>query len=284
MLTLGAAAQAREAVGVLWMLDNDAIGDGGDRWRSGSVQLGVVLGRNSAGLAAFDLGDFLELRFAAEVISPEELDTLENDRPLAGAISFGVHTGARRGPVDLSVGADLTFIGPQTGLDQVLEAIHPSLSDDVKDRQIGPTLIPTVSGEMARAVPLGPGVLRPFAELRAGVETLARVGADIVLGPGLETTLPARDVVTGHPLWLTGARTRGFTVVVGADIAQVFDSVYLSGNDAPPLERQRLRARAGALYRGDFGGVFYGLTWLGEEFEGQREPQLVGSLSFELQF
>ena len=51
------------------------------------------------------------------------------------------------------------------------------------------------------------------------------------------------------------------------------------------VEETRTRVRGGVHWEGQGGGaLFYGVTWLGEEFEGQREGQVVGSLQFRLRF
>jgi len=46
----------------------------------------------------------------------------------------------------------------------------------------------------------------------------------------------------------------------------------------------RQRVRAGMVYEGDRFGLFYGATWLGREFEAQRESQIVGSVRLSLRF
>lgn len=277
--------QGSTFLGSVWLLTNDHLGDLHDRWRSASLQAGFVFARPGTDLDSYAFGDVVELRLGAEFLTPEELDDNTTDaRPLATAVTVGLHAHARRGATDLALGLYIYSLGSQTGLGGLLDDVHPSLSEEVRDAQITERFVPTLTGEVARNVALLPGLtFRPFAEIRAGVETYARLGFDMILGPGPETTVPARDVTTGQVLWLTGQDARGWTLIAGGDVAHVFDSLYLP-EDRADIDNPRVRLRAGGMWRGDRFGLFYGVTWLGEEFEGQREPQITGSIQIDLRF
>ena len=71
---------------------------------------------------------------------------------------------------------------------------------------------------------------------------------------------------------------------MGGDIARVADSVYLPQGRGHDLTPHRDRLRAGLRWQGENVWAFYGLTWLGREFETQPESQLVGSVSLRLRF
>ena len=122
--------------------------------------------------------------------------------------------------------------------------------------------------------------LRPFAEWQLGFESLARVGADLIIGDFGRQGIVVRDPSIGQ-LYTVGDRTPGLSFLVGADTAVVGQSVLLSDDQ---LRRNRHRARIGLSWRGDRAEVFYGATWLSPEFVGQSESQTVGSISLGWQF
>jgi Uncharacterized protein conserved in bacteria (DUF2219) len=72
--------------------------------------------------------------------------------------------------------------------------------------------------------------------------------------------------------------------MIGADVARMFDSALLPEGGAAELSTIRQRARAGVVWETEKLTVFYGATWLGEEFETQRQDQIVGSLSLNVNF
>jgi hypothetical protein len=91
------------------------------------------------------------------------------------------------------------------------------------------------------------------------------------------------------PLKFSGYRAthggaEGTSFSFGGDVAHVFDSVYLPADQGYSPTDLRLRLRAGLHWQKGAMGLFYGLTWLGEEFEGQPEGQLVGSLRLKILF
>ena len=126
--------------------------------------------------------------------------------------------------------------------------------------------------------------LRVFSEARAGDESFLRAGFDWQFGARETGALWVRDEITGHRVvGISGTSKPGMWFTLGADIAHVWDSVYLP-SDEIEMTGTRVRARAGVnLRRGD-SGLFYGLTWLSKEFETQSEGQVLGTLRMRMSF
>ena len=291
-LAPAADAQERKRLGFGLLISNDFVDDGKDRWRTGGLQSSRIWGPAWDGTAPAGFGQLLELRLGAEIITPENLRVpSDSDRHYAGALSVGLHTHFQRGAAEFAVGGDLVFVGPQTGLDGFQDALHdlfsvPRPSDAVRDAQIGNGLNPTAVVEIGQSFALSDtATLRPFVEARAGNETLARVGFDLTFGEFGRGALLVRDSVTGQRYRAIEADWTGVSFVLGADVAHVIDSEFLPDNDPVSLDETRERVRAGVHWRSETGvSAFVGLTYLGEEFEGQDEGQVVGSLRVRLLF
>ncbi|WP_270726705.1 lipid A-modifier LpxR family protein [Shimia sp. Alg240-R146] len=284
-------SEARERLGFGNLLVNDALGDGYDRWRSGSYSTSRVWGRGWDGALPEEFGDILELRIGGEIISPANLVTpAPGDRRWAGSLFVGLHTHFQRGGTEFALGGDLVAIGPMTRLDQLQGALHDLVgidgpSDAVRAAQIGDQIIPRFVGEIGRDLKVGErGTLRPFMELRAGDETLARAGFDVTIGQFGQGELLVRDWVTGHRYRTIRNHQKSVSFVAGADIAKVFDSVYLPSSDGYQLSDERSRVRAGIHVRGEAYHVFYGVSWLSKEFKGQSDDQLVGAIKLDFNF
>ncbi|WP_164738247.1 lipid A-modifier LpxR family protein [Frigidibacter oleivorans] len=284
-------AEERVLLGIGRMFSNDRIGDGDDRWRTGSYQISVIRGPFWEGQAPGRFGALLEYRLRGEIIAPSELSTPPaGDRRYAGVLTFGLHSHATLGPGEMRAGIDLVAVGPKTRVSAVHDWLHeqgsmPSVS--VADDEIGNRLIPTLSAEIGRAFAMGDSAeLRPFVEGRAGDETFLRVGADLSFGAIETGALWGRETATGQRYVAVGGQSRpGASFVLGGDAAFVADSPYLDGDGADPeAEDMRYRLRAGMQLRSQSFGVFYGATWLSEEFEGQPEGQVLGSLRVRMDF
>ena len=282
----------RKSLGYGLLFVNDLLGDGRDRWRTGSVMSSRVFGPDWAGGLPGQAGEVLELRFLGEVMAPDNLVTpAPGDRPFAGSLSLGLHTHyeTARG-TEISLGGDVVAIGPQTSLDNLQTTLHDvfgmnSASAATLNAQIGDKIRPTATLEMARDVALAEQTrLRPFMELRGGVETYARVGFDVTIGQAGLGELLTRDPVTGHRMRVVRQQAPGLSWILGADVAKVWDSVYLPEDRGYALTDSRARARLGLHWQGEKSMVFYGMTYLGEEFVGQGSGQLVGALQFSLKF
>lgn len=286
-----AGAEGRSRIGYGLIFTNDLIGDGDDRWRSGSVASSRVYAPGWQGQAPSRFGELLELRFNGEIIAPDDLSTpAPVDRPFAGALSLGLHTHMQRAGMEYALGGDLVVTGPQTGLDDFQDWLHDIVGGDEISRaarrgQVDDGFHPTGVIEAGRSFELGAARLRPFAEARVGVETLVRAGADLSFGRLTRGELLVREPVTGQRYRAVRADMPGTAFILGADIAWVEDSEFLPGRANVTPEDTRARVRGGLHWEGLSGAsVFYGLTWLSEEFEEQREAQVVGSLQFRLRF
>lgn len=283
---------ARTKLGYGLVFVNDQIGDGKDRWRTGSVASSRVWGVGWQGKLPQQPGEILEFRFLAEVMSPENIvNPAIGDRPYAGTISLGLHTHFETaGGIEMALGGDLVVIGPQTRVDEFQTAVHDvlgmaSASAATLNAQIADQIRPTATLEMARDFGVGASTsIRPFAELRGGVETYARVGFDVRIGSVGQGELLTRDPVTGHRIRVVRDQTPGMAFVIGADVAKVWESTYLPESRGFVLSDSRARARLGLHWQGEENMIFYGLTWLGEEFEGQNGTQVVAALQFSLNF
>ena len=289
---LTAQAQAEERVTLGWgrLFSNDATGDGEDRWRTGSYAVSIVRGVRWDGALPDRPGDILEFRLRADTIAPENLVTPATvDRRYAGAITLGVHSQFALGPYEADIGGDLVFVGPQTGISQFQSWVHNALDLDeigALDTQIDNAVYPTISGEIARRFALGDRAeFRPFVEARAGDESLLRIGGDLVVGRFGQRDLMLRDVATGQRYRaVSGAVQPGVSLVMGGDVARVFDSVYLPDGEAVTASETRHRLRAGLQWQGNRSSAFYGITYMSPEFDEQDEGQLVGSLALKIKF
>ncbi|MFP4304392.1 lipid A-modifier LpxR family protein [Rhodosalinus sp.] len=285
----GTAMAERVYLGYGRLLTNDQWGDLRDRYRTGAYTSSRVWGPAWTGRLPTRPGALLELRFHGETMTPAALRfPAPGDRPYAGALSFGMHTHYRQGAAEISLGGDVVVTGPQTRLSDLQGALHEVLdaakpSDRVLANQIPDGTHPTLVVEVGRALSAGRTRLRPFVEARTGAESLLRVGADLTIGSFGEGELLVREVSTGHRYRVIAARQRGVSFVAGADVARVFDSVFLPADRGYRLT-DRARVRAGLHWQGRRNALFYGLTWLGPEFEAQPEGQLVGALRLDLRF
>ncbi len=291
LASAGVAGDGRQTLGFGRLFTNDALGDGKDRWRTGSYTVNWMRGRTPwTGRLPESLGDVLEYRFRAEIIAPANLTSPDPaDRRYAGTLSFGIHSHAERGATRFSLGADLVATGPMTGLGGFQEFVHdlfgmPSPAAALAN-QIPNAIHPTATASATREISVAGGAfhLMPFVEGQVGVETLVRAGADLRIGMAGTEGLWLRDVVTGQQYY-AAAGAQGLSFTLGGDIAHVASSAYLPAGEPAVLEPTRTRLRAGLTWQGESSTLFYGVTWLGKEFQGQAEGQVVGSLSLKFRF
>jgi len=284
-----ALAEERMTLGWGRMFSNDGIGDMEDRWRTGSYTISRVRGSGWSGEWSGRFGEILEFRGRGEIIAPANLTTMPpGDRRYAGVLSLGVHSHFRAAGLETSLGLDLAITGEQSGMSDFQDALHDLLGMSrprVAGTQIGNGFHPTLVLEVGRSLDLGPATLRPFAEVQAGLETFVRAGADLNLGRFGEGALMLREQATGQRYrGIPGAMIPGFTFSLGGDIAHVFDSALLPEGEPAVLNDSRKRLRAGIAWQGEQASAFYGLTWLGKEFEEQPDDQVLGSINLRLQF
>ncbi len=284
--------EGRGTLGVGRIFSNDFFGDGHDRWRTGSYALSILRGEGWEGAPPGQPGALLEWRLRTEIIAPRSLSgPRSEDRPYATSLSVGLHTHWSALGGELAAGADLVATGPQTGLGDFVAWAHerldaPPIDEAVLDAQIGDGFYPTAQVAYARPLRLSPRLtVRPFAEVQWGVEDLARLGADVILGRAAQDALWVRDIPSGQLYQGIGGSGTGFTLVAGADWAAVGDSAWLPEEDGFAAEDARWRARAGLHWQMAPGmDFFYGAAWLSPEFAGQEEGQVTGQLKLNFNF
>lgn len=287
---LPAAGEDRVTLGWGRLFSNDAIGDGKDRWRTGGYQVSRVRGLGWQGSLPDAPGELLEFRASGQLVAPEDLVSPPlTDRRYAAMLSFGMHTHYDWRGNEVSLGADLVFTGPQTGVSNFQKWIHNMIGLPkplVVDHQIGNGIYPTFVAEMGRSVAVNDRIsLRPFVEAQAGVESFVRVGGDLVIGTLGRDDLMVRDGATGQRYRaVEGTRDQSVSFVLGGDLAQVFDSALLPESGLASRSEDRSRLRAGVHWQGQKASAFYGVTYLSPEFDQQPAGQLVGSLNLNLKF
>jgi Outer membrane protein LpxR len=284
-----AEASDRQKLGYSLAISNDSIGETRDRWQSSSVQFGSLWGPEWQGQAPPTVGTLLEFRFRTDLLTPEDLRfPAPTDRRHAGILAFGVHNHTQRGAVEFRLGADLVMTGPQTGLLKLQQELHEILGfpvPDLENFQIGNRITGALSAEIGRSFDLGNWRVRPFAEAEVGPEDLVRAGIDLTWGALGRDDLLLRANATGHRTpAIRGGQGEGWSFVLGADVAYVDDSIYLPASLGYVVTNPRTRLRAGVYHSAQRFDAFYGLTWLGREFEAQREGQFVGTLQVGLRF
>ena len=287
--TGSATAEGVRTLGFGRLTTNDRIGDGDDRWRTGSFVMSMVRGKGWDGALPERPFALMDYRARAEIIAPDALNgTGSRTRPYAGMVGVGAHTLFSPGPFEASVGADLLFVGPQTG---ILD-LHADFNDAFsaprvgqEDNELGNDTRLQGIAELAWPVSLGPAVMRPYVEVQDGAEALIRFGGDLVIGGIVQDDLMLRDPVTGHLYRGTQTAGAGSAYVIGADWTYVDDSIFLPGESRAELTEERTRLRAGVHWQsGGRSSIFYGMTYLSEEFESQEEGQILGSLNLSLDF
>lgn len=283
------AEEGRQTLGLVRQFTNDTIADRQDRWRSGGFAVSAFRGEGWSGRLPARPFEVMEYRFRGEVMAPDNLnDPAPGDRLYAGTWWLGAHTHFDWRGFDVTAGADIAVTGEQSGIRQLQGAIHEVVSMptmNIGDHQVADGVYLHGTLEVARNLRWDGGALRPFVELQAGAETMARAGLDLTIGALGRGGLRSRDPITGQRLeGIVGDTDGGWSFLLGADIAAVGGSVFLPEDRGYEIEDRRHRLRAGVNYGFGNRNVFYGVTYMSEEFVGQDEGQLVGSLSLGLRF
>jgi hypothetical protein len=270
---------------------NDFLGDGDDRWRTGSLDISLTFGGGDLRELPTKAWDRYQVRLRSEIIAPANLTTPSpTDRRYAGILGLGLFTHFQKQEYDIYYGGEVVFVGESTGLGSLQRSIHEELdtivpSAAVLNNQIPNAIYPTLHAGISKSFRGQNSLLRPFAEMEVGAETLVRIGSDAIFGSAMLNDFLLRDSVSGQLVSHSKADgSKGFGFLVGADAAYVADSSYLDNSGVSQLESFRPRARAGMIYQTQKFDAFYGVTWLGKEFETQTENQVVGSLNFRFSF
>ncbi|PWG17702.1 lipid A-modifier LpxR family protein [Salibaculum griseiflavum] len=291
-LSLPAAAQERETLGWGRILNNDFLGDGKDRWRSSSYGVSLVRGPGWSGDLPGRAGQILEYRLRGEIIAPRALNGPQSDdRAYAGMLSVGLHTHWARHGVEASMGVDIIATGPQTGWTDAQDWFHdlvnqPRPSPSVIANQVPDGIHPTATVELGYPVALSARTeARPFIEAQYGLEDLVRVGVDFRLGELGDGALDLRDPTTGQRYRAVTQDRGGWEWVAGADVALVGDSMLFPAGFGTQTRDSRWRLRLGSHWQGGKDVTFfYGATYLSEEYVGQPEGQVVGSIKLNFKF
>ena len=282
---LTATTVMADYVGTARLLTEDYIGDRHDRWRTGSYQIGLLYDPDLPP-PGFDT---VEIRFVGEAVAPWNMDTPAPwDRPFAGVLTAMALGHRTREPLEFTAGLGLSLTGPQTGVDWIAERVHlgdNDLSGPTRRAQIpNETYLHAETALAARLMVRDQAAIRPYVGLTVGVEDLAMVGADVILGRAGAGSMRSRDRVTGQLLFDTATQTPGFALTLGGDMIYVQDSALFPDTWAGDAKALRWRARGGVAWRGARGQMFYGLTWLSKEFDAQPEGQTVGSIHLNWKF
>ncbi len=286
-------------LGVTFFTSNDFLGDRDDRWRTGGFSFSAAWGPEWRGKLPETPFALTEFRLRADTITPEDVTVPVppgvSDRRYAGVLGAGAHTHFELGGWEVSAGVDMIWTGEQTNLGAIHNFLHDTLGGaelNTRASQIPDGFHPTAVLEVGRTFAFADGNarLRPFAEVQAGLETFARVGADFTLGPAGREALLVRDNGTGHRYTVVPGGS-GVAFTVGGDIARVTESDLLPSNLGYRLTPTRQRARVGLIFQEDLpipyfrdAALFLGWTWHSKEFETQREGQLTSSIGFTYSF
>jgi hypothetical protein len=295
LLTLFPAAahpEGRETLGVGRLFSNDYLGDGHDRWRTGSYAISVMRGTGWNGALPERPGALVEWRLRTEIIAPQAMSgPRATDRPYAASLSFGLHSQWSALGGEWSAGTDIVVAGPQTRLGDVMEWAHdrlgvPGPSEAVLDAQIEDGVHPTLQVAYARPFRLSPRLtLRPFGEVQWGVEDLVRFGGDVIVGGAAQDAAWVRDIPSGQLYQGIEGSATGLAFVAGGDWAAVGDSAWLPADRGLAPQDERLRARAGVHWQmAPDMAFFYGVSWLSPEVEGQDRGQVTGQLKLNFNF
>ena len=273
------------------IITNDIFGDGEDRWRTGSIDVSLTFGGGDLRILPTKAWERYQVRLRSEIIAPDNLTTPSaTGRQYAGVLGLGLFTHFQKKEYDIYYGGELVFVGESTGVGSFQKSFHDALniappSAAILNNQIPNALYPTFHAGISKSLRGEKSLIRPFAEVQAGVETFVRVGTDAIFGSAMINDFLLRDSVSGQLINHAKAdNSIGFGFLVGADAAYIADSNYLPNSGATKFEEFRPRVRAGVVYETHKFDLFYGLTWLGKEFEAQPDNQMIGSVNLRVHF
>ncbi|WP_162197192.1 lipid A-modifier LpxR family protein [Loktanella sp. S4079] len=267
---------------------NDFVGDGHDRWHTGSYQKSYY----SQGYQLRWLQG-LELRSRSQIVSPWVSSKQRGgDRPYSTAIGVGGFAHGRISGFETRLGGEILLLGDGTGLEALQRSIHDGLGmedsfdpsrDDI-DR-VETTVTSRFDLEIARSLRTNEfALVRPYAEITFGGDRYNTFGTDVILGPHASASIWTRDVVTGRLLTPQANDIRGLSIVAGIDVRSAISSIHLPDNGLVNIEPKQFRSRFGIQSSSPFANIFIGQARLSEGFVGQKESQRVGLLSVSFSF
>ncbi|MEL6958165.1 MAG: hypothetical protein AAGL89_04320 [Pseudomonadota bacterium] len=116
-------------------------------------------------------------------------------------------------------------------------------------------------------------------------KTSTRLGVDVLIGRAGQNDLWVRDSTTGQLYAGIEGQGVGTSFAFGMDYTMVADSAYFPESFGTQAEDGRLRVRGGIHARmGEGMSMFYGATYLSEEYVGQDGGQIVGSVKLNFNF
>ncbi|MFK7941560.1 MAG: lipid A-modifier LpxR family protein [Paracoccaceae bacterium] len=292
--------------GIIW---NDAIGDGKDRYKSGGITHGWVIPD-----VRFTREPWFNRRVAAVelqgrgfIATPENTQNpAAGDRPFAEYFAIGAYLrtiGMPRpvGPAltkstEDRIGLELGLLGDPLPFFEIQDVIHSGSVNNNPSNTLDGQFLANIEARRTWRYhqQLNDTDLEfaPFVQVSAGMrENSVRIGGDIIYGSSLEGRLWNHDLATGAMYPGGSAPREGPQLMVwmGADAGYVASDAMLDGGflaDGPSADREPLtgRVRAGVMVEMGDAAVGYSMTWLSEEFRGQKHSQVIGAVTVKLRF
>jgi hypothetical protein len=298
--------------GAIW---NDRLGDGKDRWKTGGLTQSYIFPERIFSREPWFEGraSALEINGRVVVMTPDntaETGINGDDRPFAQYAGIGLHLRSIARPRPLAPGVALQEegkIGVEAGwqgdplpLFDIQDSLHDLAGTDGTAANLpntidGEVLVNLEARQTWRLHWEAPGrdvELAPFAQASLGMrENSLRLGADLIVGSALEGRTWGTDLATGSLLAGASVPRKGvnWTTFTGADVGFVASDAFLDGGfavDGPSVPRKKLvaRVRGGVLLEYDNLGIGFSLNWLGKEFRGQSDGQMVGTIQIKYRF
>lgn len=267
---------------------NDFIGDGHDRWHTGSYQ-------KSYYSQGYQLGwvDGIELRSRSQIVTPwSPSKQKDGDRPYSTAIGVGGFAHGHLAGFETRIGGEVILLGDGTGLETLQRTIHDGMGmgnsfdpnrSDID--QVDNGLTSRFDIEIARTLRTSEfSMIRPYTEVTFGGDQYNTIGTDVIIGPLASASIWTRDVVTGRLLTPQVNEIRGVSIVAGLDARSARSSIHLPEGARVNIEPMQFRARIGMQSSSSFANIFIGQARLSEDFVGQTDSQRVGMLSISFSF